>query len=493
MARGQTGARIVVYAFSAIFCMAGIGIAYGAIDTLEEKDPTQTILMFVMALVFFGFGLGVLLLTRAGFRKHAREEELQSAYPGEPWKWREDWADGRVRSTSTSVARFLWGFAVLWNLISTPMLLVLLPEEIIEKQNYGALIGLLFPLVGIGLIVAAVRKTIQGHKFGNCVFVMERVPGVLGGEVAGSIVVPRGLATEETLTVSLTCVNEVTRRSGKSTTTDEYVLWKTERSAVQLSPIGDGAGLGAVVRFSVPYDAKATEKISENSRILWKLEANAEVPGVDFSTHFEVPVFMTQASSPRNTEELLRSEELRVNVPAFSPETQTAVTVVPGVAGGTEFLIHPNKATPGILPTMAVFFIFAAIAVGLGYAGAPFLFPLIFGGIALLIIFLLLFGAYGESRIVVEDGHVSVRNTLFGIMHGRRMPCSSITKISVNGQGATGKRALYSITLTQNDGKTASPMQSLSQKSTADWLAEEVRKAMEPWRSKDKQRQTILS
>lgn len=179
MVPGLNVTKLAVYGFVAIFCAIGAGIIYGAIGTLQNGETTDAILMFIAALVFGGFGVGVFALTSVGFRSQAREASLRADHPDEPWRWRDDWAIGRIRSTGRSSAWFFWGFALLWNLISTPMLMFL-PTEIIDNDNYPALLGLLFPLVGIGLIVVAVRKTIQRRKYGDCVFLMTRIPGILG-------------------------------------------------------------------------------------------------------------------------------------------------------------------------------------------------------------------------------------------------------------------------------------------------------------------------
>ena len=481
MGPGLNVEKIAIYGFVLIFSAIGVGLVYGAIVTFQDGETTKAFLMLIAALAFGGFGLGFFALMTVGYRGYAREAALRAAHPDEPWRWRDDWATGRVRDMGKSATWFFWGFAILWNIISTP-LLIFLPAEIIEKENYPALLGLLFPLVGIGLIVVAVRKTIQRRKYGDCLFLMERVPGILGGEVTGTILILRGLPAAEILTARLSCIRRERRGSGKDSSTNENVLWQTEQSVVRLSPTGKGAAQGAPVRFRVPYDASPTGEIDQNNSIFWKLEADAAVPGVDFSTGFEIPVFKTLASSPQVTEERLRSEDVSAGTQTIAPADYTGVAVVPSAGGGTEFILKPREGLLGTVPAMGVLLIFAGIATLLAYAGAPFIFPLVFGMVALLIVFILIFGAFGESRIVVEGGHVSVRNSLFGIMMGRRMPCSSITKIGVKGEGRAGKRGYYSITFTQGDGKSTSPLQFLRERRQADWLADEVCKAMEPWR-----------
>jgi hypothetical protein len=214
--------------------------------------------------------------------------------------WRDDWVNGRIRSTG-NLRLVLLGIRHFG--ISFCTYVIFLPEEIIEKENYAALLGLLFPIVGIGLITVAVRKTIQRTKYGDCLFLMDRVPGILGGEVTGTIQFPRGLPSAETLNARLSCIHMKRRRSGKETSTTEEVLWQTEQAVDRLSPSWQHGSQRAAVKFRIPYDASPTGEIDENNSIFWKLEANAAVPGVDFASTFEIPVFKTLASSQQNTEE----------------------------------------------------------------------------------------------------------------------------------------------------------------------------------------------
>jgi hypothetical protein len=465
--------------FVAIFCGVGLAMGYFGVSRLIQGDINQGSLLLFGAIAFGGFGAFVLALTIVGTRRKAREDARQSAHPDEPWLWRGDWAEGQVRSSTKSAAWFLWGFAVLWNSISTP-LAVFLPEEILDKHNYAASLGLLFPLVGIGIIIAAIRKSIQQYKFGNCLFRMDRVPGVLGGEVSGAIVARGEIVSDAGVTIQLSCINSVRSGSGKNSSTTEHVLWQQEQSGVQPSPGPGGARSVLPVRFRTPCDARPTDSSNPDNSILWRLAAQAAVPGVDFATDFEIPVFMTPASSREATEEQLRSEELATAIEPFVPTPESGVTVVPSQGGGMEFHLSRGPESAGSLPLVAFAVFWAGLVVLIIYAGAPLFFSAIFGAVDLLLLLIALFLSFGECRVIAESGRLSAQAILFGVRTGREIDCSTIAKI-----GVTGSAGAYSVNITQNDGRQLAVWWMLKRKQTADWLADEIRKAVASWRGRN--------
>ena len=79
---------------------------------------------------------------------------------------------------------FAWGFAVVWNLVSTPLLFVFRNRP---GKDYVILVALLFPAIGVLLLIRAIRLSLEFRKYGMSNFVMSSVPGVVGGKLQGSI------------------------------------------------------------------------------------------------------------------------------------------------------------------------------------------------------------------------------------------------------------------------------------------------------------------
>ena len=104
---------------------------------------------------------------------------LQDEHPNEPWLWRADWATGRVKSRTETNMIAAWVFAVIWNLISWPIAILAVPAAV-QQKSPGAYFVLLFPAIGVFVLIYAIRQTIAFFEFGKTYFEMASVPGWSG-------------------------------------------------------------------------------------------------------------------------------------------------------------------------------------------------------------------------------------------------------------------------------------------------------------------------
>jgi hypothetical protein len=274
---------------------------------VDPDDPSQAMLYrdmrwgllgleVIFALVFAGVGYGLMFAAIWGGRAVAAEGRLREAQPEQPWMWKKEWADGRVPSGAkgTVIGRFI--FATLWNLISAPALFFV-PAEV-AGGNRMALVALIFPIIGVLLAAWAVHALLQWKKFGGSVFEMHACPGVLGGYLEGRIDTGIRWTIDDDIELTLRCVRRETSGSGKNRSTTERVLWHDSALVPGGSLVAGPNGASIPVRFAIPYDAGPASDADASSPILWKLEAEAEMPGVDFAASFDVPVFITGDSDP---------------------------------------------------------------------------------------------------------------------------------------------------------------------------------------------------
>jgi hypothetical protein len=400
-----------------------------------------------------------------------KELELKSSYPAEPWKWREDWSAGLSRSETKHTMFFAWGFAVMWNLVSLP-LLYFLPSEILEKENYPALLGLLFPLVGIGLLVWALRETIEWKKFGQSIFRMNSVPGVIGGELGGTIDVPASFEPGQGFDLTLSCINRVRTGSGRSSSTRETILWQEKRSGVNSLARPEAMGSGIPVQIEIPFDCQQTDSTDSDNSILWRLEAHAAVPGVDFHSQFEVPVFKTSASKPAQP-----GEEMVADLPAgYQPSAEAGITVGVGPTGGTEIVVRPKRAVTAILSMTIFFLLWTGVIVLIAYLSVPAFFLVVFGAFDLLFVFILLQLSFGESRILIEANSVRVTNSIAIFSTSVSIPLSDIESVRPSVGMQSGRSVMYSVTLKRQGGKDSGIWVTMKEKRDAEWLAAEIQK-----------------
>jgi hypothetical protein len=477
---GSRWGTALVILFLLPFCAIGIFTGTMAAGKIAEGDWKEGAFLAIFALAFGGAGFGMLVALLFGSRKVRRQEELKAMNPSAPWRWREDWAEGRVKSGSKPKLAGAWIFAFFWNIISLP-LAFLLPSEVIDKGNYAALIGLLFPLIGLGILVYAVHASLEWQRYRETIFQMSSVPGVIGGTLGGSLLLNTELNPADGFGVTLSCVRRVTTGSGKSRSTSDITLWQEERKPVGPIPRGDAPGCSVPVRFRVPFECKATDATDPDDQIVWQLEARASVPGVDFHEVFDVPVFTTEQSSPEATEQRIRSEDRSHEEAGVQPSPDSGIDIRISALGGTEY-VFAKARNPGAAASLAVFFlIWTAITVVLVLVGAPVIFPLVFGAFDLLFVVILGRLLLAETHVVVESGSVAVRTFVLGLMWGKKARCDDITSVNLKIGSQTNRTSYYDLVLRQRSGRELDVWAMIRDKRQAEWLVDDLWRAIRKW------------
>jgi hypothetical protein len=314
------------------FLAVGVWVETMAVRELLRSALAQSAVLFGFGLAFLAFPLLFGGMGWSAWRRRQEVARLKTLAPDEPWRWDPEWREGRIRSGGAPALIGVWGFAIVWNAIALPIL-ILLWDELSSAEEAGVYVALLFPLIGAGMLGYALYLSWRRYVYGVPLFIMDRIPGVLGGTLSGRITVRVEFLPEAEVGLRLSCVRRVTTGSGKNRSTREEILWQNEQK------VHGSAGGGVPVRFTLPVDLPpSTPPGPADSSILWRLEASMQVPGVDFAATFLLPVFVTGESSATLTESALREKMLHSAGGAGTP-VDAGIVLRPSAGGGREYLI----------------------------------------------------------------------------------------------------------------------------------------------------------
>ncbi len=245
----------------------------------------------IFLFVFGGVGLGLLI---AAWRAPKEKDKSLPEYVSSPWLLNDKWQTPTIWSSSKMTMWAAWGFAAFWNLISsvTPFLAY---REVVEKQNYIALVALLFPLIGIGLIAWAIKRTLEWRRFGPAPVTLDPFPGSIGGHVGGTIDLNLPYDASARFDLTLTNIHHYVSGSGKSRSRKEKALWQD----VQVAHAEHGSkGTRLTFRFDVPEGLDETDADAEgDSYDAWRLNLRADLPGADLDRDYDIPVYATATES----------------------------------------------------------------------------------------------------------------------------------------------------------------------------------------------------
>ncbi|MDQ8023353.1 MAG: DUF3592 domain-containing protein [Moraxellaceae bacterium] len=380
-------------------------------DAVLDRSLRMPLLLFhmVFVLMFGGFGAGFIWLL---WRK-PRPVVVPPGTEGKPWLAKREWADNRIRSDKRMEVYVAWGFASFWNLLCAPIMFLHGPK-LLDNPKPGVIIAMLFPIAGVGLLVWAVRATLEWRRHGDLRLQLDPFPGSLGGHVGGSLTLRTRHDPQHRYKVVLSCINHWRNRSGGETKWQERLLWQTDGLA-QAARTAEGTRLS--FRFDVPRDLPASSDPDEDgSHHGWRVELDSEEGTPRFSRRFAIPVFATGSRARLITQD---SEDQ----PAVQAQRSAAVEELAQITrhgDALELYFAPARHAGLAIGWFVFGLIFSGAGIGAYMMGAPVFFLIIFSLFGALITGFGLWGLGNSLRVHIDRGGLRTERRFLGIPVHRR-------------------------------------------------------------------------
>lgn len=263
--------------------------------------------------------------------------------------------------------------------------------------------------------------------------------------------------------MKLTCVNRVVAGFGRYSWVREIPVWNAESAIAPATVVAGPSGTAIPVRIEVPAGQPPTREDAQDA-LVWSLEVEAALPGLDYHERFEVPVFAA-ATAPVS------------HASTAEPPASRTIDARTTPAGGLEvtYSAAPNASAAlvamGLWTGWLVVFVFVGVPAFL----APFS---VVVGIIFLALPLWLW--LGRSRVTVGQGTVTVRHSVLGIGQTTRVPIAEIQSVSMertNLPGVAGAAA-YRILLVRRAGRALTVVAGLSDEREAERVVADLRRAI---------------
>jgi hypothetical protein len=366
----------------------------------------------VFVFAFGGVGLGLIVFT---LRARKPKDSSDPVFRDKPWLINDQWHTSTVKSGSKAAMYFMLGFAALWNLISAP-LPFLVYTEVTGKQNYAALFGLLFPLIGIALLFWAVQKTREWKRFGPAPVKLDPFPGAIGGHVGGTIDIRLPFDSNARHEFSLTSLYSYISGSGKNRSRSESAKWQ-DSQVVRGEPGSKGTRL--TFRFDVPAGLTESDAAKKgDSYYLWRLGLSTELEGVDIDRDYEIPVYVTgERSRFLSSHQLQRAHD--ENEKFADIGVARIIQKRSGIAGAELFYPAGRKIASPVAGTF-IGGIFAAIGWFLMFSEGHLVFGGIFAAIGSLVVLGSLYSMLNSLQVVSGPEYLKTVRRIMGIPVRRR-------------------------------------------------------------------------
>ena len=487
MTQPSKGAAAFRTLFGLPFAGAGLAFIYAQIVSRGNFRTIETIAAILFGSVFVSIGGGFIYAAFHGYTLLKQQAARVESNPLSPWLWRTDWASRQAESQNRKSQITYWVICIFCNMVTLPVVAMLAPN-MVRASDPRVFVLLGFSFMGLILLVNALRATIRHRRFGDTYFEFDALPFLPGQHVSGRIHLKFETRAEHGIDLKLSCVRKIVSGTGDSRSTTKVVLWQADQNvpagAVQPGPLGRAIP----VDFSVPADSSVTDLDNPNDQVLWVLHAQDDVPGVDYSDDFEIPVFRAAATSAPASDfgARITTGADSFGFPSSQPSTMesgevaqpahTKVIVSMG-SGGTEFYFPPLRNPTRALILLLVTVVWSAVIYLMYRQHAPTLFFILFGLSDVLIIAGFLYTTFGSSRIGARSGEILSCRGILGLGRTRRFQVSevvSILPVVSMQQGGNSDNALHAIRMRLKNGSKITLADEIAGRQEARWVVSQI-------------------
>lgn len=481
MARPSKAAAAFLLFFGLVFFVPGLFALFAFLAKSPGQDASTTIASAGIAVLFVLVGGGLAFAALVGYRAMKAQAALEESNPGSPWLWRKDWAVRRAESQKKKSYIAAWIFCVLGNLFVLPFAVAMFPA-LYRQHDPRAFLVLAFCSIGPILFLSAVRATLRHRRFGDTYFEFYSLPFAPGSSLSGRIHLQLDSDADRGVDLRLSCIRKTVTGSGDNGSTAQTVLWQSDAHLSSGTLGMDSSGRTIPVEIPIPPDAYVTDKDNPSDQVLWLLQARADLPGINYSDEFEVPVFRTAASGQPASADSARGSfgsagsSLAETESAPIPAPANPKVIISSQPGGTEFYFPAFRT-----PSRGIFLlIFTAVWTGAVYflyrSSAPGIFAAFFGFMDVVLVLALFHVLLGTARIRVGNGEIAWTTKILGIGSMRRFPFSQVGAIVPITSGQTGgsQTNQYAIRLITSDGRRFTLADEISRRQEARWIVSQI-------------------
>jgi len=428
------GSTIFLFLFSLPFAGVGLFALVQGIRELIAGKSHDGLPLCIVGLVFSLAGFGLMSVVVWGRKKLQKDAELKARFADKPWMMRDDWADGKIKSSASGQLIIYLVFAAAFCGIGGLGTALAVPDAL-HKHQYGGLMVLLFPAVGIGFLIAFINVWRSQRRFGKCFFELAQTPIPLGGTLDGMIQTGKPLKLEHELNLKISCVRQVTTGSGKNRSTNEYILWQEEKiySSQANLPEPEPGHTGIPVHFKLP-DNQPESIAGSGDGIHWRLEVKSKMRGPGFHAIFDLPVFKIAGaeisdSSVTEADDSDPTAALAAPIEEIRREENSKIKIFEG-PNGREFYFPPAQNIGAALLVTIAAFVCIGIAIGTYHLHAPIVFPIVFGLVSVLTIYGAFSAWFKSSRVMIDYTTVRVTTRWLILSRAREFSASNVARFA---------------------------------------------------------------